>query len=53
MNMDPSCNYAGYNNGTAGNLICGIYIGVQCDQSEVICAYKLSLQVFENNTYTN
>lgn len=28
MAMNPLCEKAGYNNGTAGNPTCGIYIGV-------------------------
>jgi len=28
MDADPTCEDAGYNNGTAGNTVCGIYIGI-------------------------
>lgn len=48
MDANPTCEDAGYNNGTAGNIICGIYLGVQCDQSEQQCAYKIKLTAYDD-----
>ena len=47
--MNPLCDKAGYNNGTAGNPTCGIYIGVQCHENDVMCAYKLNLKIYEDD----
>jgi len=43
MDFNPLCTDSGYNNGSAGNTNCGIYIGVQCGEGEEICAYKIKL----------
>lgn len=49
MAVNPLCEKAGYNNGTAGNSDCGIYIGVQCHVNDQVCAYKLNLKVYEDD----
>lgn len=49
QSINPLCEQAGYNNGTAGNQNCGIYIGVKCGEGESVCAYKVNLQAFEED----
>jgi hypothetical protein len=49
MAFNPLCEKAGYNNGTAGNEVCGIYMGVQCQENDQMCAFKLNLKVYEDN----
>ena len=40
--VNPLCEFAGYANGTEGNINCGIYVGVQCgDDDPEVCAYKI------------
>lgn len=43
QSINPLCEQSGYNNGTAGNVNCGIYIGVKCGDGEDVCAFKVSL----------
>lgn len=42
----PDCDYAGYwQNG--GSQICTLYIGVECQELEEMCAFKIKLELFE------
>ena len=43
---NPDCDFAGYwSNG--GNEFCTLYIAVECQELEDMCAFKVSLQLFE------
>ena len=43
---NADCDYAGYwNNG--GNEQCTVYIAVECQELEEMCAYKVRVQLFE------
>lgn len=43
---DPDCDLAGYYI-AGGREYCGIYIGVECHDDDVMCAFKINLELFE------
>ena len=43
---DPDCDYAGYYI-EGGREYCGIYIGVECGPDDVMCAFRISLELLE------
>ena len=43
---DPDCDFAGYYI-AGGREYCGIYIGVECADDDVMCAFKLELELLE------
>ena len=52
MNMEtryennPDCDFAGYwSNG--GNELCTVFIAVECQELEDMCAFKVSVELFE------
>lgn len=44
---NPDCDYAGYWS-DGGNELCTVYIAVECQELEDMCAYKVRMQLFEN-----
>ena len=45
----PDCDRAGYwQNG--GSELCTLYVTVECGEGEQMCAYKVELELFEENT---
>ena len=43
----PDCDYAGYW-ASGGNQLCTIYIAVECDQVDPMCAFKVQVQLYES-----
>ena len=44
---NPDCDFAGYWS-DGGNELCTVYIAVECQELEDMCAYKVRMQLFEN-----
>jgi len=43
---DPDCDIAGYYR-DGGSEYCGIYIGVECHEDDVMCAFEIKLELYE------
>ena len=43
---DPDCDYAGYYI-EGGREYCGIYIGVECHEDDIMCAFRINLELLE------
>jgi hypothetical protein len=44
--FDDECDFAGYQL-AGGREYCGIYIGVECQEDEIMCGYKINLELLE------